>query len=217
MGHSILKIAAAAALTVATSAFASTVYDMVGNGGNFSYTSGSEYGDQIQLAGTDRVITEFTFKYFANYDLPAGLTFRIYAQDGPLIQGQASPGTLIDTYVTDVLGNGATVHISYPLNFGSPNVIPSSLTYTVQFAGLTAGHAAGLIAPGGTPVIGSSFNDFWEKTGTGDNDWALKTFIGGVPTANFIATITAVPEPGTVALMIVGAGLVLVGARRSSK
>jgi hypothetical protein len=32
--------------------------------------------------------------------------------------------------------------------------------------------------------------------------------------ANFIATITAVPEPSTVALMVAGAGLVLVALRR---
>jgi hypothetical protein len=63
-------------------------------------------------------------------------------------------------------------------------------------------------------VVGSSANDFWEKTGPGANDWALKTFNAGSPSANFVATITAVPEPGTVAMMIAGAGMVLVALRR---
>ena len=161
MGHPILKLAAAAAtLCVVTSALAdTTVYDMVGTGGNFSYTSGSEYGDQIQLApGENRILTSFSFDYSANYALAGGLTFRLYDQTGVPIGGQASPGLLLDTYTTDILNNGATVHINYPHSFA--NTVPDTLTYTVQFAGLTAGRTAGLIAPGGTPVVGLSAKVF---------------------------------------------------------
>ncbi len=213
MGHNFLKLlAVAATLSAATASHADVVYQMTGDTSSFSYTSGSEYGDEVVLAGTDRVITGFSFHYFSNYAQTGALTFRIYAQDGPLIGGIATPGTLLDSRVIDVINGGKDVSIDYGLDLA--NVIPGRLTYTVEFAGLTGGNQAGLVAPGGSPSIGKSGNDFWEKFGTGANDWALKQFVGSVPTANFIATITAVPEPGTVALMVAGAGLLLVASRR---
>lgn len=213
MAHNFLKLlAATAALGVASSTYAGVVYQMTGDPSSFSYTSASEYGDEIVLAGTDRVITGFSFHYYSNYDQAGALTFRIYAQDGPVISGVATPGTLLDSRKIDIFSGGRDVSIDYGYDVG--NVVPGRLTYTVEFAGLTSGRQAGLVAPGGNPVVGLSGNDFWEKTGTGANDWALKVFVGGTPTANFIATVTAVPEPGTVAMMIAGAGLLLVAARR---
>jgi hypothetical protein len=41
----------------------------------------------------------------------------------------------------------------------------------------------------------------------------LQVYSNGKP-ANFIASITAVPEPGTVGLMVAGAGLLWVASRR---
>ncbi|KAB2674359.1 MAG: PEP-CTERM sorting domain-containing protein [Verrucomicrobia bacterium] len=213
MGHNFLKLlAAAATLSVATSSFAGVVYQMAGDPNSYSYTTAAEYGDEVILAGTERVITGFSFHYYANYTQAGAMTFRIYAQDGPLIGGFASPGSLIDSRSIDVISGGKDVSIDYGLDLS--NVIPSRLTYTVEFAGLTPGNQAGLIAPGGSPVVGLSGSDFWEKTGSGANDWALKVIAGGTPTGNFIATITAVPEPGTVALMLAGAGLLLAASRR---
>jgi hypothetical protein len=185
---------------------------MTGDPNSYSYTTAAEYGDEVILAGTDRIITGFSFHYYANYTQAGALTFRIYAQDGPKISGFASPGSLLDTRTIDVFAGGKDVSIDYGLDLS--NIIPGRLTYTVEFAGLTPGNQAGLVAPGGNPIVGLSGNDFWEKTGTGANDWALKVFAGGTPSANFIATITAVPEPGTVALMVAGAGLLLVASRR---
>ena len=79
-----------ALVATATSASAATVYQHSGSG-NFSYTSGSEYGDEILLQGWERVISGFSFEYAANYALSSGLTFRIYDQTGPAISGAASP------------------------------------------------------------------------------------------------------------------------------
>lgn len=202
-----------AVFAAAATASAATVYQHTGTG-NFSYTSGSEYGDEIILQGWERVISGFSFEYAANYALAGGLTFRIYDQTGPLISGAASPGAVLYETVLDILNGGGIVNIDFgndPTNLA--NLIPDRLTYTVHFTGLVPGNTAGLIAPGGSPVVGLSANDFWEKTGPGDNDWALKKIVAG-PTANFIATVTAVPEPSTVAMLVAGAGMVLVALRR---
>lgn len=192
------------------------VYQHSGSG-NFSYTTGAEYGDEVvipahPISGVQWVITGFSFEYAANYALPAGLTFRIYEQNGVPISGSASPGTEIYETTLDINSGGGVVNIDFAYDVS--NVLPTRLTYTVQFSGLLPGNTAGLIIPGGSPAVGSSANDFWEKTGSGANDWALKAFNPGSPSANFVATITAVPEPGTVAMMVAGAGMVLVALRR---
>ena len=213
MASEALKFAACLTLVASTITVCSAedVYKHVG-GGNFSYTTSAEYGDEVILAGTARVLTGISFEYAANYASTAGLTFRLYDQTGPLISGSASPGVTIYEKTMDILNGGATVNINFGLDWS--NVLPDRLTYTVQFTGLIPGNTAGLIAPGGIPVVGLSGEDFWEKTGPGANDWALKAFGPGSPTENFVTTITAVPEPSTVAMMVAGAGLVLVALRR---
>jgi hypothetical protein len=221
MAFGALKIAGLLSMCLAVSSATAqhvgqVVYQHSGSG-NFSYTTGAEYGDEVvipahSMPGVQWVITKFSFEYSANYSLPSGLTFRIYEQNGAPIGGFASPGTEIYETTADIVSGGGVVNINF--NYDVTNVLPNRLTYTVQFSGLLPGNNAGLIIPGGSPSVGASGNDFWEKTGPGANDWALKTFTPGSPSANFVATITAVPEPGTVAMMIAGAGMVLVALRR---
>jgi hypothetical protein len=205
-----------AASSVMAQGLSQVVYQHSGSG-NFSYTTGAEYGDEVvipahSMSGVQWVITGFSFEYAANYALAGGLTFRIYEQNGLPISGFASPGTEIYETTVDINSGGGLVNIDFA--YDASNVLPSRLTYTVQFSGLLPGNTAGLVIPGGSPTVGASSNDFWEKTGSGANDWALKAFNPGSPSANFVATITAVPEPGTVAMMVAGAGMVLVALRR---
>jgi hypothetical protein len=196
-------------LALGLSVSAATVYQHSGSG-NFSYTGG-QYGDEVVLAGTDRVLTGFSFEYSANFERAGGLTFSIYNQNGPLIDGYASPGTLLYSTTLDVLIGGRVVNLGF--GYDPANLIPDHFTYTVDFGKLAVGELAGLIVPGGSPAIGLSGNDFWEKIGPGANDWALKNF-GAGQVANFTATVTAVPEPTTVAMMVGGAGLMLLALRR---
>jgi len=221
MASGALKIAGLLALcwagsSVMAQGVSQVVYQHSGSG-NFSYTTGAEYGDEVvipahSMSGVQWVITGFTFEYAANYSLASGLKFRIYEQNGAPIGGFASPGTEIYETIVDINTGGGVVNVDFA--YDATNILPNRLTYTVEFSGLLPGNTAGLIIPGGSPMVGSSANDFWEKTGPGANDWALKTFNAGSPSANFVATITAVPEPGTVAMMIAGAGMVLVALRR---
>jgi len=65
--------------------------------------------------------------------------------------------------------------------------------------------------------VGQSGGDFWQKTGSGAGDWALRS-LNGSQEANFKLAITAtVPEPTTVALGVVGAAFVGAAALRRNR
>lgn len=209
-----------AALAIGVSSVrASVVYEVSSGPGNDFYQGFKEFGDELHLAGTDRVIESFSFDFFANYAQTGGMTFRIYANDGATVSGSKTPGTVLDVRTIDVTEGGGHVKIDFP--FDAANVLPDTITYTVTFSGIGAGspNRAGLILPNATPSVGNSFDDIWQRTGTGASDWALiqVTDPSGVPViANFRATVTAVPEPGTIALMALGgAGLCIARRRRA--
>ncbi len=208
-----------AALAIGVSSVrASVVYELSSGPGNDFYQGFKEFGDELRLGGTDRVIESFSFDFFANYAETGGMTFRIYANDGALVSGSHTPGTILDVRTIDVTPGGGHVKIDFPID--SANVLPDTITYTVSFSGIGAGspNRAGLLLPNSTPSVGASFDDIWQRTGPGASDWALiqTTDANGLPViANFRATVTAVPEPGTLALLGLG-GLGLLIARRRS-
>ena len=211
-----------AALSVGVSSVrAAVVYDLSSGPVNSYYQSFSEFGDQLVLAGADRVIESFSFDYFANFAQAGGLTFRIYANDGPIVSGSRAPGTILDARVLDISNIGGSQHVLINYPFNAANVLPNSITYTATFSGIGNGSSnrAGLITPGGFPSTGASFDDAWQRTGTGAGDWALIHVVdnnGLSVIANFKATVTAVPEPGTVALFVLGGLGLVVAARRKN-
>jgi hypothetical protein len=65
--------------------------------------------------------------------------------------------------------------------------------------------------------VGVSGDDFWQKTGPGANDWALRQLSGG-QADNFKITVSAnIPEPTTVALGVVGAAFLGASALRRNR
>ena len=136
------QLAVLAALSLgASSVRAAVVYDLSSGPSGSYYQGFSEYGDELTLGGTDRVIQSFSFDYFANYAQAAGLTFKIYANDGPLVNGSRAPGTVLDARVLDVSNAGSgrqNVTITYP--FDAANILPNTITYTVSFSGLGGGN-----------------------------------------------------------------------------
>jgi hypothetical protein len=172
-----------------------------------------EVGDQITLSGTERTLSVFSFEYFFSGTTVStqNWTLRLYANNGIT----NSPGTVLFTGTPQQVSLGTNGYSRYDVDFGTATnliTLPDTFTWTVQFSNLAAGQNAGLLVYG-PPSIGTSFNDFWQNDGSGN--WSLNV-INGAPRSDFIATVTAVPEPGVLALGGLGV-LLLAGLRRFHK
>jgi len=155
---------------------ADVVYDNTSNIQPQRYASAAEFGDQIILAGSNRLLTNFVFEYFGtNFSGDEQARVRFYRNDGPVgSQGAAIPNTVF--YDSGFFNIGAAA--SATLAFGLAVVAPDSFTWTVLFAGLAGTEAAGLTIYS-PPTVGNNSKDFWQKTGA---DWELLTQIDGTPT-----------------------------------
>lgn len=141
-------------------------------------TSGTEFGEEIILAGngTTYTVTNFLYEYYGyGPDLAAGLVaarLRFYANDGPL----GVPSTLLfDSGPSDPLP--ATGDAGYVINYAELNVIvPRNFTWTVEFLGVTTPNNLGLLQAGldlySTPTVGQSYDDYWERDSLGA--WHLR-------------------------------------------
>lgn len=170
--------------------------------GQIYYTE-NEFGDQIKFStdSTERTITTFKFEYFlgASASGDETLNLKLYRNDG--VAG--SPGFLLYDTGSFSISPGTSGYNHVDLE-GLNLRVQDGLTWTVLFGGVTSGETAGLLLY--DPVtVGSSFNDFWEKSG---GVWGTKTFPSVV--ANFAAQVSAIPEPATVQLMVLG-GLAVAG------
>jgi hypothetical protein len=168
----------------------------------------NEFGDEVTLAPGPRIISSFAFQYFGQ-NLSGGETvvLRFYANDGPFWQESPPeaprPGTVL--YTSDPLSVLNNRHL---LTLEDLNVsVPDTFTWTVEFTGLSGDERAGL-AISGPPSLGSSYNDYWEKTATGWDLYGNLEYEGQPLYASFGAQFTAVPEPREYALW---AGLGLLG------
>ena len=232
--HTFLRLGALSAGLVLTAAAiaadGTVIYDNTSNRsdrwvGNISPINGRqiEIGDEISLAGSARVVTSFVFEYFGDITpgtAPgANAVLRFYANDGGLHTpssgpAAAMPKTLLwESQPIQVLGNKEFREVTVSV----PNiVVPNKITWSIQFNGLTgaAGSQAGLtisdpvtvgaVLPtsNGSFLLGS-YSDYWGKTDPLRADsWAL--FVIPPNRANFHAKVTAVPEPGTVAMFAMG-------------
>jgi hypothetical protein len=181
-----------------TPAHAQIVYDNSSGGGTNVYYQVQEYGDEIVLGGTSRVVDEFQFEYYGDF-VATGVEMarlRLYKNDGPPdSNGDPTPGTVLyDSGPFSILPGYQTKAFS-----GLNLTVPTDITWTVQFTGLVGGTGdeAGLIIRN-PPTVGSSYDDFWMKTPSG---WALYRW-GGNPVANFAARVTAVAPVTPVSVAI---------------
>jgi hypothetical protein len=103
----------------------------------------------------------------------------------------------------------------------NPNVtVPQDFTWVVTFEGVPSTETAGLAifnAPAG-PSVGGNYQDAWYLPGAigGSGAWSLNVANSG-PSLQFGATLTgtAVPEPSTIALGLMGASAFLVRRRKA--
>jgi hypothetical protein len=178
---------------------------------NFNYagattgnTSGSA-GNEVILAGTLRDVDFFS----AQFDLggpgggPVGgesvqLTF--YKNNGPLVSGYASPGTVLfqsSVFTLASLGlSGYTMGSTVVFNAADLDggvVVPTDFTWALSFSDIPTTETAGL-ALYNPPSVGTNYEDAWVNTGSG---WALdKTVTPPNPPLEFGSQIKAVPDSG---------------------
>ncbi len=199
------------------SASASIVYDNSTQYlGSFTDQNNFEAGDEIQLAGTDRTMTSFSFEYSLYSDSGAvsgneTAELFIRARDGN--PNGLTPGTILyDSGVISLAGRQNAAGFGTITADNTSVLLPPSgdVVWTVKFSGIEntpdpahagqfVGEHAGLLYYG--PVtVGSSFDDYWINRGSG---FELVS-VDGI-TDNFGAQLTAVPEPSTIALILIGA------------
>jgi hypothetical protein len=210
--------AVSAVFAFCTSASAAVVYDNSLNDLNRIYSplgnaNGVEFGDEINLAAGERLISGFQFEYFLGANASGNETAQLIlrANDGaPItrtVNGStfdvASPNTVL--YTSPVLTLGTGYQIADAIGF-APFEAPNTFTWSVTFQGIEANEVVGLRLYD-PPTIGTSFADFWQR-----NDGTWNTYIIDDAPANFAARVTAVPEPTTFALALM-AGLGWLGFR----
>ncbi len=126
-----------------------------------------EYGDEITLGGTARLITDFSFPYTTKFTSQGDERARIrfYANDGNILSPYyTAPGTLLYESGFFPLNPGAGRRDFKNLNI----VVPDKFTWTIEFRGLSMAlnDQAGLLYF--NPVtVGQSYGDYWVKNEQG--------------------------------------------------
>ena len=204
LSKSIAVLSASLFLTATT--LASVVYDNTTSPLNRTFTPGNnvEFGDQVFLSGSERRITDFSFDYFLGTTASGNETGELffYQNDG----ASGAPGTVLYRSGSFSLASGQQSILAPALSV----TVPNTFTWAVAFAGIDFGEQTGLVLAD-PPSVGASLNDFWIK-GTGGT-WSTLEIDAGATAGNFAARITAVPEPTTFALGLLG-GLAVLGLRR---
>lgn len=210
-------------LTLPLPLTATTIFDNSVNNqhGAYSFGQSGEVGDEIQLAGTARLLTNFSFRYFlfVNQPIPhVTARVRLYLNDGPVdFDSYPTPGTVL--YDSEWLPVAPTTTASLAFRAGSefPTeglFLPSSdITWSIAYQGLGDGETAGLLIYS-PPVVGADLPYSWMNApGAG---WFRQISSRGTA-MDFEAMLeaTEVPEPSPLELSIF-AGLV-VGLRGLTK
>ena len=168
-----------------------------------------ENGDGVTLAGTDRVVTNINLLIHANSgDAIADVRVRIFAGGDA---GGGDPGAML---WESALFTGQTIlGGTNPYDFAVPNVVmPDEITWTLELTNVTPGApnaAVGsrFVAP---PTVGSSEDWVWERLA---GVWTQRVFGVGAGNNSYGATITAIPTPGSLALLALG-GIAILRRRR---
>jgi hypothetical protein len=209
-----LTLAVAFAALAGFSAKAQTIaYDNTTNYQNAVTDRGNlEVGDEINLTTGAATLTDFQFEYNYNQGSGAGGAtgvLRFYAKDA---NSGLKPGTLLFESAPFTLASG--FHQGAVNNVSVP--VPGTFIWAVDFDGITGGatgDSAGLLFYNGVTVgggPGQSFDDHWERDVNGV--WQLADNANLID--NFGARVTVVPEPTTVGLLLGGAALLGIAARR---
>jgi hypothetical protein len=180
----------------------------------YSLSNGTTVGDQIGLVGTERTITDFQFELYSpdasQIQGTRNGNFSIYQMDNG---GNSVGSSIFDGTFTfnsaSFDGSGFSTVAFTGLSVTSPD----SITWAVELTDLDAGATVGL--PVYNLDLGTNFNDFWEKASGGS--WTTMVLENSTP-STFAAKVSAVPEPSTLLLGLLGSltWLGYIGFRRRS-
>jgi hypothetical protein len=188
---------------------ASTIFDNSVNSEGANIQNGSiELGDEIQLAGSARCLTNFSCGYILwTTDPQPDVTARIrfYLNDGADEFASGLPGTVL--WDSDWFAIAPAYHGTLTLSAGSQLPVAgvflpaSDMTWSIQFQGLTSGTAGvRMFSP---PVVGSDPPYCWANDGYGWFQTSPKP--GQALDFEAVFEATEVPEPTPLALFILGA------------
>lgn len=143
-----------------------------------------EMGDEITLAGTQRIVTDFMFGYYGVFTPNGDETARIrfYANDGP----EGTPGTLLyDSGTFPIMPGFNQTHTLTGLSV----IVPDTFTWTCQFGGVTQWPAdLAALYLYDPPSVGSSEDYLWKSEGSAWEKWN-STLVD-----NLMARVTGVEE-----------------------
>ncbi len=203
---------------------ATTVFDNSVNSLRTGFWFGeTECGDQIQLVGTARFLTNFSCGYLlAVTDPTPHVTAKVkfYLNDGPipLFDTYPAPGTVVydsDWFAVRMALPGSLV-FSAGSEFPAGGLyLPSSdITWSIQFQGLVDdADAAGLMVYS-PPVVGTDPPYSWANYG---GEWSRDVWNGHQMNFQAKFEATDVPEPPARASLLLVVGLLVVMWARRTK
>lgn len=161
-----------------------------------------EFGDDLTLAGTARLVNHFMFQYFGDIadNVVAMATLRFYANDTD-IPGKISkaPGSLLWQSDPFLIEKGDRI-----IDVGVPDIqVGDTFTFSIEVPTLSGVKGSQFLLHTSTKAadVGKSFNDFWVKA---DTVWSLQRLENGAQRADFAVRVSAIPEPSSVALGALG-------------
>ncbi len=184
--------------------------------------SSLEFGEDIRLGGGNRVLTEIQFAFRADFfSQVLGASVSVYELNGPDANGLYSPGAKIFDHAVDGLWarRGQKMAIA-ELGYDFKHTVPDNILVTVRFNNVAGSPDAAIVSREHSSAEGSTEPGYWERTGPGDDDWALRPLKGATGNdANFVITVRAapIPEPHTVAMGLAGVAVLGLGMRRFLK
>lgn len=174
-------------------------------------TDSLEIGDDIWLAGGDRIGTSLTILMTHRGSLAGTFDARIRFR--AVDEFSQAPGDIF--YDSGIITNLAITGGINEYTFSIPNVtLPDHMVWTIQ--GFNRQGAEGEFGPSyfNPATVGFSDDFFWMASSS--TSWVPYSW-GGDPYANFAAKITAVPEPATMVALAAGFGLIARRRKKSSR
>ena len=184
-------------------------------------STSNEWGDQVVLSGPSHTIMQYNcliqfnngVNDTSNFVVNDTVTFRSLTGTGAT--ATVNTGTPIYQATFSLGGATGLAGGAYNVGFGIPNVVvPTEFLVSNQFTRVS----------GNTGIVGEHFNNSPAAIGTGDptyfwinngTSWGQANF-GTTPSGNMRMSLTATPEPASMAVLGIGA-LALIRRRRSNK